>query len=124
MGYDYSEIFEKFSELKIEDVNKKYETLRKQFREMAVLKSDFDIEKFTVKREGNFIAHNSADALGEIKDPRAIEPLIAALKNSWIKKNVQEALWKITGRGRFYGGDRKKWKKWWKENKMRYLKNK
>ena len=77
-----------------------------------------------LKRKKGFIAHNSADALGEIKDPRAIEPLIAALKNIWTKKNVQEALWKITGRGRFYGGDRKKWKKWWKQNKTKYIKNK
>ena len=77
-----------------------------------------------LKRKKGFIAHNSADALGEIKDPRAIEPLIAALKNMWIGKNVSEALVKITGRGRFYGGDRKKWKKWWKQNKMRYIKNK
>ena len=29
-----------------------------QFIEMGQLKSDFDIEKFTVRKEGNFIAHN------------------------------------------------------------------
>ncbi len=44
--YEYSRLEEKFGELK------------SQFLEMGQLKSDFDIEKFTVKREGNFIAHN------------------------------------------------------------------
>ncbi len=78
----------------------------------------------TLKNKKGFIAHNSADALGEIKDPRAIEPLIAALKNIWSGKNVSEALVKITGSGRFFGTDRKKWKKWWKQNKMKYIKNK
>lgn len=77
-----------------------------------------------LKNKKGFIAHNSADALGEIKDPRAIEPLIAALKNTWTRKNVSEALVKITGHGRFFGTDRKKWKKWWKQNKMKYIKNK
>ena len=44
--YSYSHLEEKFDELK------------SQFLEMGQLKSEFDIEKFTVKREGNFIAHN------------------------------------------------------------------
>ena len=34
------------------------EELQRQFIEMGQLKSDFDIEKFTVKKEGNFLAHN------------------------------------------------------------------
>jgi len=41
-----------------EYVNEKIQELKEQFLEMAPLKSDFDIEKFTVKKEGNFIAHN------------------------------------------------------------------
>ncbi len=32
--------------------------LQEQFIEMGQLKSDFDIEKFTVKKEGNFLSHN------------------------------------------------------------------
>ena len=32
--------------------------LKEQFIEMGQLKSDFDIEKFTIRKEGNFIAHN------------------------------------------------------------------
>lgn len=36
----------------------KYQELKKQFIEMAQLKSNFDIEKFTVKSRSNFIAHN------------------------------------------------------------------
>ena len=34
------------------------EELQRQFIEMGQLKSDFDIEKFTIKKEGNFLAHN------------------------------------------------------------------
>ena len=42
----------------IEYLDNKYNELKKQFLEMSQLKSDFDIEKFTVKKEGHFIAHN------------------------------------------------------------------
>lgn len=52
----------------------KFNELKDQFIEMSQLKSDFDIEKFTVKRQGNFIAHNFhflmrqySLALGELK---------------------------------------------------------
>ena len=34
------------------------EELQQQFIEMGQLKSDFDIEKFTIRKEGNFLAHN------------------------------------------------------------------
>ena len=34
------------------------EELQQHFIEMGQLKSDFDIEKFTVRKEGNFLAHN------------------------------------------------------------------
>lgn len=40
-----------------EDYQKIYDELREQFLEMGQLKSDFDIEKYTVKREGYFVAH-------------------------------------------------------------------
>ena len=42
----------------IEDVSKIFDELKEEFMEMGRLKSDFDIEKFTVKKEGHFIAHN------------------------------------------------------------------
>lgn len=38
--------------------NDKFNELKDQFIEMAQLKSNFDIEKFTVKKTGSFIAHN------------------------------------------------------------------
>lgn len=42
---------------KIQKANDKFKELKEQFIEMGQLKSDFDIEKFTVKKEGHFIAH-------------------------------------------------------------------
>lgn len=41
-----------------EHADKKFNELKEQFIEMSQLKSDFAIEKFTVKKEGNFLAHN------------------------------------------------------------------
>lgn len=52
------ELLEKYGIFTFEYVNDEFNKLKEQFIEMAQLKSDFDIEKFTVKREGNFIAHN------------------------------------------------------------------
>lgn len=46
-------MIEKYDKLKA-----KFSELKTEFLEMGRLKSDFDIEKFTVKKEGNFIAHN------------------------------------------------------------------
>jgi len=43
---------------KYNEINAKFQELKSEFIEMGRLKSDFDIEKFTVKKEGNFIAHN------------------------------------------------------------------
>jgi hypothetical protein len=42
----------------IEYADEKFNELKEQFIEMGQLKSDFDIEKFTVRKEGKFIAHN------------------------------------------------------------------
>lgn len=42
----------------LQEINKKFDELKSQFHEMGQLKSEFDIEKFTIKKEGNFIAHN------------------------------------------------------------------
>lgn len=52
------EYLRKFKIPSFEYANKQFQELKDQFIEMAQIKSDFDIEKFTVKKEGNFIAHN------------------------------------------------------------------
>jgi hypothetical protein len=38
--------------------NDKFNELKDTFLEMSVIKSEFDIEKLSIKRQGNFIAHN------------------------------------------------------------------
>ena len=43
--------------MNLENVDEKVIELAQQFMEMGQLKSEFDMEKFTVKKEGNFIAH-------------------------------------------------------------------
>ena len=48
---------DKMSFGKLTFVNERISDLKDQFIEMAQLKSNFDIEKFTVKREGHFVAH-------------------------------------------------------------------
>jgi len=40
------------------EIKNQYANLKSDFIEMAQLKSDFDIDKLTAKRSGNFIAHN------------------------------------------------------------------
>jgi len=52
------EYLEKLNIPSFKYVNEKFNELKENFLEMSQLKSDFDLEKFTVKREGNFIAHN------------------------------------------------------------------
>jgi hypothetical protein len=42
----------------IEEIDDKHNELKEQFIEMSQLKSDFDIDKFTIKKHGKFIAHN------------------------------------------------------------------
>lgn len=49
---------EKFNTPSIRTYDEKFNKLKSEFIEMGQLKSDFDIEKFTVKKEGNFVAHN------------------------------------------------------------------
>lgn len=49
---------DKFGIPSIEYYDKKQNELHEQFIEMGQLKSDFDIDKFTSKKDGNFIAHN------------------------------------------------------------------
>ena len=66
-----------------------------------------------------FVRWYSAWALGEIKDPKAVEPLIAALgdKDGYVRWNAGWALKKITEED--FGEDQEQWQKWWKEkNKL------
>jgi HEAT repeat protein len=60
---------------------------------------------------------DAAWALGKIRDPRAVEPLIAALKdeNPSIQEDAEKALMQITGKD--FGPDPVKWQNWWKQNK-------
>lgn len=55
---DQEDFIKKLGIPSIEHPDKKYNELKEQFLEMSQIKSDFDIEKFTVKKEGHFIAHN------------------------------------------------------------------
>ena len=57
------------------------------------------------------------EALGELGDPRAIEHLIPFLRGQ--HRPALKALEKLTGQE--FGRNRKKWKKWWKENKDKFL---
>ena len=60
------------------------------------------------------------EALGELGDPRAIEHIIPRIRGD--TRSHLKALKKLTGQD--FGRSRKKWKKWWKENKDKYLKKK
>jgi hypothetical protein len=62
----------------------------------------------------------AAYVLGEIKDSRAIEPLIDKLRFAaqLLEAKVLEALQKITGQS--IGGDYDAWIKWWQKNKHNY----
>lgn len=51
------EYLKKFGIPTLDTTNERFNELKEQFCEMGQLKSNFDIEKFTVKREGHFIAH-------------------------------------------------------------------
>jgi len=52
------EELEKFGFFTYKHANEKFNELKEQFMEMSQLKSDYDIEKMTIRKEGNFIAHN------------------------------------------------------------------
>jgi len=66
----------------------------------------------------------AAKALGEIKDPRAIEPLITALSEKDINLHMfaAGALREMTGRD--FGTDYSKWQEWWEQKKEEFLKSK
>lgn len=66
------------------------------------------------------VRNYAADALGSIGDSRAVEPLIAVLYDENVRKTAAKALKNITGED--FREDYKKWQKWWKKNKKRYIK--
>ncbi|MFB0566676.1 MAG: HEAT repeat domain-containing protein [Candidatus Aminicenantaceae bacterium] len=76
-------------------------------------------------KDGNWeVSYYATKALGELGDPRAVEPLITALKDeeSSIRRDAADSLKNITGED--FGEDQEKWQKWWKENKEKFLKKK
>ena len=87
-------ILEELGIFTLEYINEEFNKLKDEFIEMAPLKSNFDIEKFTVKREGNFIAHNFhflmrqySLTLGEVRrmliEKEEYERLIDELEKAW-----------------------------------------
>ncbi len=66
---------------------------------------------------------SAAWALGKIGDKRAVEPLIAVLKDkgSYVRYYASEALTKITGKD--FGEDQAQWQKWWEQNKSSFSPN-
>jgi hypothetical protein len=51
-------MLDRVKQISLKYVNEKMNELKEQFIEMGQLKSNFDIEKFGIKKQGNFIAHN------------------------------------------------------------------
>jgi len=51
-------IIDKIKENSYEGSNKKFNELKKSFLEMSQIKSEFDMEKLTAQKNGNFPAHN------------------------------------------------------------------
>jgi hypothetical protein len=74
-----------------------------------------------LKDEDSHVRWWAAYALGELKDPRAVEALIAKLKDedTSIRECAERALENITGRD--FGVDPIKWRKWWEENRAKFL---
>lgn len=68
----------------------------------------------------------AVEILGELKDPRAIEPLISLCEREEINShynlstNTKKALRLITGQN--FGVDYVKWRHWWAENKQNFIK--
>ena len=69
------------------------------------------------QRKDPEVRKNAAEALGKIKDPRAVEPLITTLKDkdSEVRWHAAEALEKITKE--HFGREVAKWEEWLKKQK-------
>lgn len=74
-----------------------------------------------LKHRNARLRQRAARLLGTIKDPRAVEPLIAALKDQdpAVQQDAAGALEKITGKD--FGQDHDKWHGWWQKNKSTFL---
>ena len=75
----------------------------------------------TLNDQNPTIRYRAADALGEIKDFRAVEPLISAMKNNpgSPSEEAARASSKITGE--HFGNRPEEWQKWWDQVKEKYL---
>jgi len=69
------------------------------------------------QRKDPEVRKNAAEALGKIKDPKAVEPLITTLKDkdSEVRWHAAEALEKITKE--HFGREVAKWEEWLKKQK-------
>jgi len=76
----------------------------------------------TLKNIGKYQRPAVIEALGKLGDPRAVEHIIPWLKKPTTRDEALEALIQLTGQD--FGEDQKKWQKWWKENKKKFLKKK
>jgi HEAT repeat protein len=67
--------------------------------------------------ENSYVRMTTARSLGEIEDPRVMEPLMQALKDEshGVRKNALLSLKKRTGQD--LGKEPAAWLKWWEENK-------
>jgi hypothetical protein len=75
-----------------------------------------------MKSEDLYVSQNAKYAFLMLKDPRAVDALIEALKDEdWgVRARAAEALREITGQD--FGKDPEKWQKWWEKNKGRFIK--
>ena len=69
------------------------------------------------------VFENAVYILSELREPRAVEPLIYAMEATWITVTsaIATSLKKITQKN--FGKNDKKWKEWWVENKDNFLEN-
>ncbi len=93
---------------------------------LSINTSDLSILLTLINDTSPAVRRAAIEKIGEIKDPRAIEPLIETLKDKDNDSNVvlsaKDALLKITGTGNDFWRDITKWKEWWQENKSKYEK--
>lgn len=79
--------------------------------------ADLDLQEMLRDNDWKVRRH-AAFLLGELKDPDAVERLIAALKDgsTAVRSEVAEALGRITGVN--FGEDLGAWQKWWGEHRQ------
>ena len=82
----------------------------------VVLQVDQDILKALQDGDPK-VRGNVANALGKLRDPGAVDSLIAAVKdgNPYVRVRAAWALEQITGQA--FGDDSEAWQKWWDQNK-------